>query len=507
MATALPAAAAADTPCEDLAGTTIDAADIGLPTSGAQVTSARESTQGATAPYCLVEGRIAPVDPEAPDIRFRVNLPTAWNGKAVHFGGGGYNGTVVAGTGSVPSAPVGTATPLQQGYATFGSDSGHSSTVHPGGSFALIEESLVNFAYAALKKTRDVAVSLIEAHYERAPEQTYFVGSSQGGREGLTVAQRFPTDYDGVFSRVPVVNFTGQQLFVNALAEPILTGGWIDPAGVDLLHATTLATCDGLDGLEDGIISRPQNCHVDFQALLCEAGEATGCLTQAQIDVVEQFHAPMVLDYPLANGVPGYPGFPVGGEGNDWRQWVMGANGNPGFTVSLGADFIRYFVAQDPDFDTVGFDPNAPEWRERILAVSEMVDATDPDLSAFAASGGKLILQENLGDNGRSALAGLDYHASVVETLGKGRTDKFFRAYAVPKADHGGGAGPNDVDWLEILDRWAADGEAPRDVVLQERGTDRTRPACEWPTWSRYFRGDVDDAASFRCMKAPGFKG
>ncbi|GGI04106.1 hypothetical protein GCM10011354_07400 [Egicoccus halophilus] len=503
----MPAVADTGTSCEDLVGTAISADDIGLPTSGAEVTTARVASPNTAGAYCLVEGRIAPVSADAPDIRFRVNLPLDWNGKAVHFGGGGYNGTVVTGTGSVPSAPAGTPTPLQQGYATFGSDSGHSSAEHPGGSFALIEESLVNFAYAALKKTRDVAVSLMETHYDHTPGQTYFVGSSQGGREGLMVAQRFPTDYDGVFSRVPVVNFTGQQLFVNALAEPILDGGWIDAAGIALLDATTRTTCDGLDGLVDGIISRPQDCDVDFEALLCEAGETAGCLTQEQIDVVEQFHAPLVLEYALANGVAGYPGFPVGGEANDWPFWVMGANGAPGFTVNLGADFIRYFIAQDPDFDTVGFDPNAPEWRERILEVSELLDATDPDLSAFHASGGKLILQENLGDNGRSAFAGLDYHASVTEALNKGRTDKFFRAYAVPKADHSGGAGPNDVDWLALLDRWVTDGRAPRDVVLQERGTDRTRPACEWPTWSRYFRGDPDQATSFKCMKAPGFKG
>lgn len=508
LASGVPTAALADTPCAELTGTTIEADDIDLPTSGAEVTHATAvPAEGDDPAYCRVEGRIAPVNADAPDIRFRLNLPVAWNAKAVHFGGGGYNGSVVSGTGNAPSAPQGAPTPLQKGYATFGSDAGHDAAEHPGGSFALIEESLVNFAYAALGKTNDVVQSLIAQHYGDTAEQTYFVGSSQGGREGLTVAQRFPTDYDGVFSRVPVINFTGQQLAVNALAEPILDGGWMDAQEIALLDATTQATCDRLDGLEDGIISRPQDCDVDFQALLCDADQDDGCLTQEQIDVVEQFYSPYDLDYTLANGVPGYPAFPVGGEANDWGLWVMGRGGVPGFTVNLGADYIRYFIAQDPGFDTVGFDPNDPQWRERILEVSELVDSTDPDLSAFYANGGKLILQENLGDNGRSAYSGLDYYESVVDTLDKGRTDKFFRAYATPKADHGGANGPANVDWLALLDAWAADGDAPDDVVLEEAGTERTRPACEWPTWSRYFRGDPNDAASFKCMKAPGYKG
>lgn len=512
--TAVPAAAGTPTQCEDLEGSQISADDIGLPTSGAEVTSAAVvAADGDSPAYCRVEGRIGPVDSEAPDIRFRVNLPADWNGKAVHFGGGGYNGSVVSGTGNVPSAPDGTPTPLARGYATFGSDSGHDGSVHPGGSFALIEESLVNFGYAALKKTRDVAVSLMDRHYgddeaddDGEPERTYFVGSSQGGREGLTVAQRFPSDYDGVYSRVPVVNFTGQQLAVNALAEPILDGGWMSSEDIGLLDDTTSGTCDGLDGLEDGIISRPHHCDVDLDALLCEPGQTAGCLTERQVGVVEQFHSPLELDYELANGVPGYPGFPVGGEANDWGLWVMGPSGNPGFTVSLGADFIGYFIAQDPDFDTVGFDPNAPQWRDRISEVSEIVDSTDPDLSDFRANGGKLILQEHLGDNGRSAYADLNYYESVVDTLGKGQTDKFLRAYAVPKADHGGG-GPSEADWLEILDAWADDGVAPRDVILEDGDTGLTRPACTWPEWPRYFRGDPDAASSFKCMKAPGYKG
>ncbi|WP_165404091.1 tannase/feruloyl esterase family alpha/beta hydrolase [Egicoccus halophilus] len=493
--------------CADLAGTVIPAADIGLPTNGAQVVSAVTTSGGGLPEYCRVEGRIAPVDPEAPDIRFRVNLPVDYNGRAMHFGGGGYNGTVVAATGTAPSAPAGTLPPLARGYATFGSDSGHE-----GGnaSFALNDEAMVNFGYAALKKTRDVAVELMHARYGAGPEYTYFVGSSQGGREAVTVAQRFPHDYDGILSRVPVLNFTGLQVAGNRMGAAIEGGGWMNAAEIALLDAATMAACDGLDGLEDGIITRPDACDFDPGILRCPGGQDAGshCLSDAQLAAVSTLYSPVEFDADLANGVPSYPAWPIGHQvSGGFGTWVMGGGPPGGLIVNFGSQFVRYFIAQDPDFDTFAFDHNDPQWRERIEYVSSVVDSTDPDLSEFAASGGKLIIQEHLGDYAQSGMSGIRYYESVVDTLNRGRTRQFLRMYVSPGADHGGGGAPAQVDWVDVLERWVEDGQPPARDITQAQGTQRTRPVCEWPDWPRYRHGDPNRAESFHCMKAPGFPG
>jgi feruloyl esterase len=215
--------------CASLAGKTIGATDIGLPTTGASLTAA--TLVAATAPqntngeYCLVTAAIHPVDPTAPNILIEVNLPTTWNNKALQMGGGGYNGTVRTGLGTVPA---GTSTaPLAQGYATFGGDSGHEGA---GASFARNHESLVNYGYAALKKTHDVALKVINTYYGQKPRRVYFAGGSTGGREALTVAARFPRDYDGVLAEAPTANFTGLRMFGQWIGRPEynVPGGFVD---------------------------------------------------------------------------------------------------------------------------------------------------------------------------------------------------------------------------------------------------------------------------------------
>jgi hypothetical protein len=186
---------------------------LGLPTDGASVVSAQLVTGldagGLRFEYCRVLGAISPPPIAAktgtPPINFQLNLPTNWNGKAVHMGGGGYNGTIVSGT--APVLHILGVPPLQQGYATFGSDSGHVG-LFTNAEFATNEGALRNFAYEHIKKTHDAAIALIEAKYGRAPSKSYFAGASTGGREGLTAIQRYPNDYDGVVINAPAIYFS-----------------------------------------------------------------------------------------------------------------------------------------------------------------------------------------------------------------------------------------------------------------------------------------------------------
>jgi len=222
-----------------------------------------------------VLGAIDPVDPSAPKINFQVNLPASWNQKAVHYGGGGYNGTLVsADGGSVHTANAGTPipTPIARGYATFGSDSGHQS---PGlsAAFAANAEALDNWAGASLKKVHDVAHHLIGKRYGSMPVRQYFAGGSQGGHEGFLVVQRYPKDYDGVIAYYPAYNFTGGVFNANHTTKAWFTvpGAALSAGKVGALNSAVLAACDALDGAVDELVSNTAACRAvfDVAALRC----------------------------------------------------------------------------------------------------------------------------------------------------------------------------------------------------------------------------------------------
>jgi hypothetical protein len=175
------------------------------PTPAARITPATPS-------FCKVLGHIKPIDADAPRINFQINLPLDWNGRSVQYGGGGFNGVLITGLALPPAHPFDKPSPLAQGFVTYGTDSGHQTKAGEGPQkFAANEEAFENFAHLSYKKVRDVAVATMKRAYGRGPDKLYFVGSSEGGREGLTMAQRYPADFDGVFARVPVINWVGLQ--------------------------------------------------------------------------------------------------------------------------------------------------------------------------------------------------------------------------------------------------------------------------------------------------------
>jgi feruloyl esterase len=515
----------------------IGAGRIGLPTGGASIDSA---TLVAAAPlsvaergptpaslitpavpqYCKVLGRIAPVDPKAPPILFQVNLPTQWNGRSVQYGGGGFNGVLISGLGLLPAARFDTPAPLAQGYVTVGTDSGHQN--QPGvapQAFALNDEALLNFAHAAYKKVRDVSVVLMQRAYARGPDRLYFVGSSEGGREGLTMAQRYPADFDGIFSRVPVINWTALQFAGTRNGLASMGDAWIRPPLVKLVGDQVLAACDAADGVADGIVSNPLDClrRVDLARLRCTGAAGDGCLSDAQINAIRTLHSPYRFDYELAHGVREYPGYGVSGEATPasgptggWMAWWSGsaapavpplpANGIAWF---YGSGAIQYFYARDPAFDVRKTDPNA--MKPRVLQVSALMDSTNPDLSAFHARGGRLIVLENMADYAQSPYAGIAYVDSVLRLLGPARTNEFLRLYVAPGVDHVGSGAPGNVDMLAALADWVERGRSPTALQLVEQETKspfavkRARPLCEWPKTTRYKGGDVNASLSFEC--------
>jgi feruloyl esterase len=519
-------------PCTALAGRNIEPALIGLPSGPARIASATVERLPAstaapepTVAYCKVLGEIAPLDPAAPPIRFEVNLPEQWNGKAVQYDGGGFNGVLITGLDPLRDARRDTPVPVARGYATWGTDSGHDNAKLPE-AFALNAEALENYAFASYKKVRDTAIAIARARYGMTPRHVYYYGGSEGGREGITMAQRFPADFDGIVSAVPAINITAQMFAGLRNSIALMGDGWLSPAKVKALHKAVLDACDTVDGLADGIVSRYAACRAAFdpKKLRCPNGDNNNCLTDAQIAAVEAIHAPYALSFPLANGVTSYPGYNYGGEDQPGGMslWMTGtmAPTHPlppspteqGLIWYLGSSFVRYFIAADPDFDPRKFRPE--DFRARIEHISALMDSTDPNLSRYAARGGKLILKENMSDHAVSPFNGINYYKSVVEKLGQASVDSFMRFYVTPGANHGGAgvssvdgtALPQGVDLLDAIDGWADRGIAPGSLVqvAQESkppfAVTASRPMCRYPQWPRYMGGPPKDAASFSCV-------
>ncbi|MDQ6881923.1 MAG: tannase/feruloyl esterase family alpha/beta hydrolase, partial [Pseudomonadota bacterium] len=388
--------------------------------------------------------------------------------------------------------------------------------------FALNDEALANFAHASYKKVRDVSVELMKRRYGRVPLRSYFMGSSEGGREALTMAQRYPQDFDGIFARVPVINWVGLQAAGTRMGMTQMGEGWLAPADVTLVHDAVLAQCDALDRLSDGIVGNPQACQASFDParLRCADRGHAGCLNEAQVQALRTLHSPYEFSFPLANGVRSYPGWAWGGEGargtgpvGGYVSWQTGtarqtypAGAGTSRAWLYGSGAIQYFVARNVGFDPRSFKPE--DHADRMLEISRLMDSTDPDLSAFKARGGKLVISEHLADYAQSPYAGIDYYRSVVARMGQPATDDFLRLYTTPGADHVGIGAPVGVDMLQVLVDWVEQGRAPLDLVqVSSEPTPPfpvtvSRPMCRWPATLRYRgHGEKERASSFECAR------
>jgi feruloyl esterase len=502
--------------CASLARVTVPKEAIALPTGGALITAVQAVDEAATGSYCALDGAIRPVDPTAPDIRFRLNLPQHWNQKAVQMGGGGFDGRVPPATNSMFADPA-LPTTLQQGYATFGSDSGHAA--QPGqeaAAFALNAEALANFAGEQLKKTHDVALALIRQAYGQPPRRLYFQGSSQGGHEALTVVQRYPADYDGAVAVHPVYDLTGLHLDGVLLGQALYNtaGAWVPPAKLALVTARVLESCDALDGIRDGIIGNVQACARSFhvEALRCPDGLDDGpdCLSDAQLGSFRTFARPMPLHVRLAGGIDTFPGWPIleGGTmasafftpfGSSPQRPVPGSAG-AAFAWMMGDQTVRYLLLRDVRADTLTFDPAAHA--AALQALSQQLDASSADLSAFQRRGGKLLLMHGTVDMAVPPQNTVRYFEQLRARFG-GSLGQFVRFYLAPGFGHGDGNFVVGWDSLGTLDAWADRGIAPAAQVATDTNpatAGRTRPLCEYPRYPRYRgSGDPNRQSSFRC--------
>lgn len=499
----------AATRCPALTDRQIPASAFALPTGGATVSEATllpaDANTGVPA-YCRVRGAIAAADSADPPILFQVNLPSTWNVKALQFGGGGFNGTVVTGTGNVNAAPASAPTPLMRGYVTFGGDSGHST---PGGSFGLNAQALANYGGESVKRTHDVAVAILESYYDGAgPARTYHIGGSKGGHEGLVAAQRYPEDYDGIVAYYPANQNQAMVLSWYRMwqAAHEVPGAWLTIGKQAFLKAKVMEACDALDGAVDGIVSNLNGCQASFDLgqLRCTDGLDTGdsCLSDPQLAALRLAANPIEFSFPLAYGVTSIGPYPVLTGGDITGHLYDGTPAGTGTSYfGFNDPVIRFFIQQDPSASSANFDYRL--WQPRVEEISRIYDATNPDLDTFKSKGGKLIIVQGTTD----MLVTHTTTTAYVNRLSERYSDElseFVRYYIQPGYGHATGTFNSQWDSLTALEDWSERAAAPVDPVATDANAatrGRTRPLCEYPSWPKYTgSGDVDNAANFSCV-------
>ncbi|HET8881052.1 MAG TPA: tannase/feruloyl esterase family alpha/beta hydrolase [Solimonas sp.] len=466
---------------------------------------------------CRVTLRLRPSTDS--DIRAEVWLPaTQWNGKLQGIGNGGLAGSI---------DPLQMSIAIKHGFAAVGTDTGHRGK-DTDATWALGHpEKIRDFGWRAVHESTRQAKIIVDRYYGKPAQKSYFAGCSYGGRTALRLAQQFPDDYDGIIAGAPAND--GSNLITTGawLQQRIrdVPGAWIPQKKQAAIAARVLAMCDGDDGVKDGVLDDPRTCGFQPEDMQCKGVDTDTCLTPPQVETLRR-----IYDGPGGNlGDSIAHGYERGGEGSEhWRQWQMGDKPGNSVLAIFGREFFRNFVYDDPHWDL----DRADYAKDRIAARERLgpdYDARDPDLSAFRARGGKLIMFHGWNDAALSPRLSVDYYENVRRTLGAAETDDFMRLYMVPGMEHCvGGPGTNAVGWLPLpgnapdanggigaaLEAWVERGEAPQSIVAAKYEDDmrgmlapatttliRTRPLCPYPQVARWNgEGSTDEARNFSCV-------
>ena len=475
---------------------------------------------GTVPAHCDVRGVIRPSRDS--NIKFALWLPaaSAWNAKYRQEGNGGW-------AGAINTAAF--AEPLRRGYAVAGTDNGHEGG--GGADWAIGHpEKLIDFGYRAVHETAVQSKAIIRAFYGRDPERSYFAGCSDGGREALMEAQRFPEDFNGILAGAPANNWS--RLFTafvwNERALLATPDSAIPPAKLPVIQRAVMASCDRLDGVADGLIEDPRACTFDPAVLVCKGADAADCLSKAQVDALQQIYQgprnPRTQERLFVGQPPGTEAVPGG-----WGAWITPANPAGAIQFMFGNSYYGAAVFENPNwnFRMLDFDRDV---RIGDAKAGPVLNATSPDLRSFRASGGKIIQYHGWGDAAIPAPSSIEYYETVrtflstypdARTPGAPPAEDFYRLFLVPGMGHcGGGSGASSFgnggggaatsrdperDIFTALERWVEQDVAPARLVGTGRATDDpskplTRPLCSYPQVAQYRgSGDVNDAANFAC--------
>jgi Tannase and feruloyl esterase len=448
------------------------------------------------------------------DIKIEVWLPLkGWNGKLQGRGNGGFAGEI---------DDFSLALALHEGYATAGTDTGHAASGvdarwalgHP--------EKVIDFGHRAIHEMTQDAKLVVKEFYGKHPLQhAYFASCSNGGRQALMEAQRYPGDYDGIIAGAPANYWT--HLVTSAIwqlqATTLDPASYIPPAKLPAIAKAVNAACDAQDGTTDGILDDPRKCRFDPAAMLCKADDSNSCLTNPQVTALKRIYAGPTD----ASGAQIYPGLLPGAEDGPggWGLWITGPEPGKSLMQMFGVGFFSQMVFEKADWNYR--DANVAEIvKAADEKLAKTLNATDPNLSAFKAHGGKLILYHGWNDPAISAVNTINYYQSVVGAMGQDAFDSFARVYMVPGMQHcDGGVGPDSFGengpWPNVTDphqslqvsieQWVEKGTAPKEIVatkfsgpLRSGHEEMTRPLCVYPKVAKYeSTGDLNSAASFVC--------
>jgi feruloyl esterase len=497
--------------CEKLAELKLTNTSI---TSAQPVAPGAFTAPGSTAAYkdlaafCRVTGVIKPSADS--DIKFEVWMPsTGWNGKFHGIGNGGFAGSISYGW---------LAGAVARGYAAASTDTGHTTS---DASWALGHpEKIVDYGHRAIHEMTVKAKAIIGAFYGSAPKRSYFASCSNGGRQALMEAQRYPNDYDGLIAGAPANYFThiltGFAWNLQALHAD--QESYIPPAKLKAIETAALASCDARDGVSDSVLDDPTRCGFDPSVLLCKGANSNDCLTEKQIAALKKIYA----GPRTSKGEQIIPGFVPGGETGPggWSTWINPADPKRALQFFFSTQAFANMVYNDPKWDFKSFNLE----RDNKLAdekLASSLNAIDPNLKTFKARGGKLILYHGWNDAALPPVNTINYYQSVVARMGKLEATSFVRLFMVPGLQHCfGGPGPDSFgamvtadqsdpqhDMTLALERWVEQGIAPEQIIASKRQGDakspavRTRPLCPFPQVARYKgSGSTDDAANFVCV-------
>lgn len=445
------------------------------------------------------------------ELQFELRMPTDWNGRFLFEGGGDLDGVDWPAYGSL----FGRLTPpaLARGFAVVRTNSGHMS---PTGSstdatFALDQQARIDYGFNALDRVTLEAKKIVGIYYGRAPARAYFVGCSNGGRQAMEVAERFPGYFDGIVAGDPSFDISHVAPWMvwniqvlsriapkDSGGHPILSKAYSDSDLRLVVHAV-LQQCDALDGVKDGMINDMAGCHFDPAVLTCRGPKTPSCLTKDQVTAMRE-----VMQGPLDGaGKPIYRSFPYDtGFAGGWRAIHLGASPTAlanGMESTMGLATLAYHSLTPPD---PGLDPltfSFPQALARIEQTAAMNDADWTFLNTYAAHG-KLILYQGMSDYGLSA----DQLAAWYERLHTdtgGHTQDWARLFLVPGMGHcDGGPATDQFDPLTAIVSWVEHGKAPdRIIATGKHFPGESRPLCPWPKVARYVGGDSRKAQSFAC--------
>jgi feruloyl esterase len=469
----------------------------------AMISAAQIPADASSPTHCRVTGLLSP------EIAFEVSLPDKWNGRFYMIGNGGLAGEPLDDPGRVAQRNAA----LKLGFAFAQTNAGHDSRKEPSGTFVLDNpQKAIDYAYRAVHLTATTTKEMTKDYYGKPVSRAYWNSCSNGGRQGLIEAQRFPEDFDGIVANAPWVDQSG--FTIGAMwNQKALDDAGVTPAKLAFVGEKVMAKCDALDGLKDGLIDDPRKCNFDPARDIpaCKGGtNSADCLSSAQAAAIAK-----VYGGPQSNGKTIFPGYMPGSEAaipgpngdavSGWVNLIIGAQpGAKPADFNLAEGTMRYLMLKPPnadyDYKTFNFDRDThllDDW-------GKSANAKNPDLSKFSSRGGKLVMTYGWADAILQPMMGVNYYEQAVSKNGP-QTKDFFRLFMVPGMAHcSGGIGPDRNDAVTAIIDWVEKGKAPDSIVASRVVNNqvvRTRPLCPYPQVARYSgKGSIDEAANFRCV-------